>query len=125
MSKTLFGLQLLIALSAIRHGGRHVPEGKAVAVDPAHSKPLLGCGAAREATAEEAEAFLAEQEDDTDAQQQTGTADSASASPAAASDTPPALGAAMTPAASAPPAAKTPRKTAPAKKAGAAKGKGR
>ncbi|WP_447776374.1 hypothetical protein [Variovorax boronicumulans] len=86
MSKVLLGLQLLIALSALRHEGRRVPAGKPVALTPEQAKAVIDCGAARVATEEEAAMFTAGTLDEVGADTSASASTSASTSADADAD---------------------------------------
>ncbi|MDP9990887.1 hypothetical protein J2W28_002057 [Variovorax boronicumulans] len=58
-NKILLGLQLLIALSALRQKGKVIPEGEAVQLTPERAEVLIDCGAARPATEAEIAAYEA------------------------------------------------------------------
>jgi hypothetical protein len=60
VSKSLQGLVLLVALSAVSYDNELFAEGKAFAVRPKDAEPLLDVKAAREATEEEIAAYLAD-----------------------------------------------------------------
>lgn len=57
MTQALQSAVVLIAITPITHDKERVPVGSAFEVSDKHAQPLIACGAARKATADEEQAF--------------------------------------------------------------------